>query len=149
MPLVPYRGRDPFRALENLRSEINRLFEGSLDLFPRFRESFANPSTDIWEDEKHVYVEAELPGFDRKEIDVTLHDDRLTISAQKEDVKEEKEKNYYRSERYRGRYHREISLPSTVNSSAEPKAEFKNGVLNIAMEKKEEAKGREIKVKVD
>jgi len=148
MALVKYRGGDPWRTLDSLRDEINGFFEGTRQLFPWFREEMSAPSVDIWEDEKAVYVEADLPGFEQKDIDLKLRDNVLTLSAKRETVKEEKEKNYYRSERRRGAVHRKIELPASVDNT-KTKARFKDGVLHVSLPKREEDKKREIKVDVE
>jgi HSP20 family protein len=148
MPIVKFRGTDPFRTLETLRGEINKLFDGSFNVFPKVREDMVTPSTDVWEDDENIYVETDLPGFDRKDIDVILRNESLVISAKKEEMKEEKEKDYYRSERYKGKYYREVDLPSPVDT-AKVDAQFKNGVLNISLYKKEVGKSKEIKIKVE
>jgi HSP20 family protein len=148
MELVKYRGGDPWRTLDTLRDEINSLFEGTRQIFPWSREDISAPSVDVWEDDKTVYVEADLPGFEQKDIDLKLGDDNLTLSAKRESVKEEKEKNYYRSERRRGTVYRQIELPSSVDNS-KLKARFKDGVLHVSLPKREEDRQREIKVNID
>jgi HSP20 family protein len=148
MALVKYSGEDPWKALDSLRSEINSLFEGTRQLFPWSREEVSLPSVDIWEDDEAVYMDADLPGFEQKNIDLELRDNVLTISAKRESVKEEKEKDYYRSERQRGSVYRQIELPSSVDNS-KVKAKFKDGVLHISLPKLEEDKKREIKVNVE
>jgi HSP20 family protein len=148
MELVKYRGGDPWRTLDTLRDEINSLFEGTRQIFPWSREDISAPSVDVWEDDKTVYVEADLPGFEQKDIDLKLRDDNLTLSAKRESAKEEKEKNYYRSERRRGTVYRQIELPSSVDNS-KLKARFKDGVLHVSLPKREEDRQREIKVNID
>jgi HSP20 family protein len=83
MALIRYRGRDPFKALDSLMGEINRLFDSSLDIFPRLSEDVFTPSTDVWEDKNNVYVESELPGFDKKDIQVSMKENTLVVSAKK------------------------------------------------------------------
>jgi len=148
MALVKYRGGDPWRTLDSLRDEINSLFEGTRQLFPWSREEASAPSVDVWEDAETVFVEADLPGFDQKNIDLKLRDSVLTLSAKQDFVKEEKEKNYYRSERRRGSVYRQIQLPSPVDN-AKAKAKFKDGVLHVSLPKREEDKKREIRVNVE
>jgi len=148
MALVKYGGRDPWKTLDSLRDEINGFFEGTRQLFPWSGQDVSAPSVDVWEDGKAVYVEADLPGFEQKDIDIKLKDDILTLSAKRETVKEEKEKNYYRSERRRGALYRKLELPSSVDNS-KTKAKFKDGVLHISLPKREEDTQREIKIDVE
>ena len=106
------------------------------------------PAVDLFEERDDIVVKAELPGIDRDNIDVNLSDHTLTIKAEKKKEEEAKEENYYRSERSYGSYVRTLDLPRDVTPD-KVKATFKNGVLEIRMPKTEEAKAKEIKVKVD
>lgn len=146
MNLVRYH--EPFRGLDDLHDEINRLFGVSMgkQLLPK--EDILAPSIDISEDREHVYVEADLPGFDQKDIKVTAKGNMLSISAKHDEKKEEKNKNYHRIERVQGSYFRQVMLPSTVESQ-KVKAGYKNGVLKLTLPKKEEEKGKEIKVETE
>jgi HSP20 family protein len=146
MQIIEYR--DPWRALQTLRSEIDSLFEGSLEIFPKMEMDIMTPSVDVWEDNENVYVESDLPGFEKKDIEVNLKNEFLTISANKEQEKEEKKKEYYRSERYRGKFYRELDLPSSVDPD-QVKVNFKDGVLKITMRKKPEEKSKKIKVNIE
>ncbi len=146
MKLVRYRD-NPWKALEDLQNEINKLFDFSFGKFPATSEIFA-PSVDVYEDKDNIYVEADLPGFEQKDINLALKGDVLTISAQKEEKKEEKKKNYYRCERFQGKFYREVDLPASVEAS-KIKAVYKNGVLKITLPKKEEDKEKEIKIDVE
>jgi HSP20 family protein len=148
MAPVKYRGGDPWKTLDSLRNEINSLFEGTRQLFPWTREDLTAPSVDVWEDDEAVFVEADLPGFEQKDIDLKIRDDRLTLSAKQVSVKEEGEKNYYKSERRRGSVYRQIELPSPVDN-AKVKARLKDGVLHVSLPKLEEDKKREVKVNVE
>jgi HSP20 family protein len=90
MQIMKYR--DPWKALQTLRNEIDNLFEGSLEIFPNIERDVMIPSVDVWEDEENVYVESDLPGFEKKDIEVNLKNEFLTIAANKEQEKEEKKK---------------------------------------------------------
>ena len=148
MALMKYKRDDPFRALEALHDEINKLFNFSWGRFPTLREEILAPSVDVWEDKDNIYVEADIPGFEQKDISLNLKGDTLIISAKKEETKEEKKKNYYRCERYQGSFYREVILPSNIDAS-KIKAGYKNGVLKVTLPKKEEEKGKEIKIEVE
>ncbi len=148
MALMKYKRDDPFRALEALHDEINKLFNLSWGRFPALREEILAPSVDVWEDKDNIYVEADIPGFEQKDISLNLKGDNLIISAKKDETKEEKKKNYYRCERYQGSFYREVILPSNIDAS-KIKAGYKNGVLKVTLPKKEEEKGKEIKIEVE
>ncbi len=153
MAIVKWRRRDewdPFKDLFDLQKEINRLFETSFSRLPqRFisEESFA-PAIDLYEDENEYVVEAELPGLKQDEIKVSVEDDILTISGEKKREKEVKEENLYRSERFYGKFERQIVLPQNTDKE-NIKASYKNGVLKVVIPKKEEAKPKKVDIKVE
>lgn len=135
MKLIRYRN-DPFKTLGSLQDEINKLFD-----FPGANLA----SLDLSEDEKNIYVETDIPGFDQKDINVKIKGDSLLISARRDEKKEEKKKNYYRCKRCRGSFYREIGLPSRVDE-AKISAKYKNGVLDVTLPKKETEKEKEVKI---
>ncbi|MFW6138348.1 MAG: archaeal heat shock protein Hsp14 [Spirochaetota bacterium] len=147
MALLPYR-RDPWKALDSMRKELDRMLTRPFDFLSETAEEAVTPSVDVWEDEENVYVEADMPGFEQKDISLNLRGNNLILSAKREEKKEEKKKNYYRSERYTGSVSRTIDLPAQVDESR-VNARFKNGVLNVTLPKKEEEKKKEIKIDVD
>ncbi len=106
------------------------------------------PAVDLFEEKDDIVVKAELPGMEKENIEVNLTDHTLTIKGEKKKEEEVKEKNYYRSERSYGSFMRAIELPRDVHGD-KVKASFKNGVLEVRVPKTEEAKAKEIKVKVD
>jgi HSP20 family protein len=138
---------DPFRNLMRIQDEINRVFDLSMGRpFTETAEAEWAPAVDVYEDENNIYVKAELPGLTEKDVDVNIMDNNLVIKGQKKKEEEKKEKNFYRLERTYGEFYRSIPLPATVDAE-KVKASFKQGVLEIEMPKKEEAKPKQIKVK--
>ena len=110
--------------------------------------SIRMPSLDVYEEKDSVVVKAELPGMKKEEVEVNLAAETLTIKGEKKEDKEVKEDDYYRRERSYGSFLRSVSLPCEVKS-AEIKASFKDGVLEVRMPKTEEAKKKSIPVKID
>jgi HSP20 family protein len=106
------------------------------------------PIVDVFEEKDDIVVKAELPGMEKDNIDVNLTDHRLTIKGEKKKEDEIKEENYYRAERSYGSFLRTLDLPKDVRAD-KVKASFKNGILEIRMPKTEEARTKEVKVKVD
>jgi len=124
---------EPLKELETLHERMQKYFDG----FPSFGSDFNSafsPKIDISEDEKSVYVEAELPGMKKEDIKITLHDNILTIKGEKNKVEEKKEKNYYRTERNYGSFQRSFTLPVEVDSE-KVNAKYENGTLILTMEK--------------
>lgn len=103
------------------------------------------PALDISENENEFVVKAEVPGCKAEDIDISVHDSRLTISGEKKQEEEKKEKGYYHIERSYGSFRRDLSLESPVDPS-KIEAACKNGVLTIKLPKTE--KNRSVKVKV-
>jgi HSP20 family protein len=127
----------------NLHREMDRMFQ---DFWPNGEpESLTGAyPVDIREDENHVTVEAELPGFKRDEINVTLERGVLRIEAERQAEQQEGQKHL--SERRYTRVARAFSLPSTVDES-KVDASLNDGVLTLKLNKREEAKPRRIEVK--
>jgi HSP20 family protein len=139
----------PFGMLTSLQKDINRLFE---DFWPMRREDIEEgmiaPALDVSEDKENVYVAADLPGVEEKDIKLNLQNGILTLSGEKREEKETKEKNFHRIERSYGSFSRSLALPCQV-AAEKAIAKFKNGVLNVTLPKKEEAKPKEINIKVE
>jgi HSP20 family protein len=101
---------------------------------------------DVREDGDHIYVEAELPGFKKDEVEITLENQTLTISAERRLEKAEEVKgNYMLNERRFTRFLRSFTLPPTVDEK-KVDAKLAEGVLTIMLNKREETKPRKIQV---
>jgi HSP20 family protein len=113
------------------------------------RESFSgwHPPVDIYEDKDGVVLKAELPGMKKEDIDVRVENNVLTMNGQRKREQEVKEDGYFRSERAYGSFSRSFSLPTTVDVK-KINASYKEGVLTVQLPKLEEAKPKQIDVKV-
>jgi len=126
---------EPFRDLDLLNTNIRRFF----DDFPAAQEFSSNyhPKIDIYEDDKSIYFEAEVPGISKKDLNISVHDNTLTITGEKKKSSEggeEKGKNFFRTERSFGTFTRSFTLPDEVNVE-KIDAKFTDGILKIAIEK--------------
>ena len=103
-------------------------------------------AVDVREDGDHIYVEAELPGFKKEEVDVTLENQTLTISAERRDGgdKPQEGEHLLRERRYT-RFLRSFTLPPTVDEQT-VNAKLSDGVLTVTLNKREESKPRKISV---
>jgi HSP20 family protein len=133
-----------FDPLANLR-----MFE---DAFSRLlSEPSSNrpwtPAVDIYETENELVLKADLPEVNQKEIDVRVENQTLTISGSRNFEKSEDKKGYHRIERSYGNFLRSFAIPNTFDTE-NIKAEFHNGVLSLALAKKEAAKPRQVKIEV-
>jgi len=145
--LTPWR---PFRELATLRDEMDKMWDRFFGEWPNrelFRGAWA-PSLDISETKNNYVVKAEVPGMDAKDIDISLSGDVLTVKGEKKQEQEEKDENYHRIERRYGSFSRSIRLPGEVQSD-KIEAKYKNGILKLTLPKSEEAKKKEIKIKVE
>ena len=139
---------DPFRDLRTLQDEVNRLFSSN---FSRSfgDEGFARgawaPSVDIYENKDQIVLEAELPGMNREDFELTVENNVLTLRGERRFEKKEESDNYHRVERAYGSFSRSFTLPQTV-SSENATAEYKNGVLRVVLQKREEVKARRIEI---
>lgn len=106
------------------------------------------PSIDVSETKNELVIKAELPGLDPKDIDISMNNGYLTIKGEKKHEKEEKDENYHLIEKSYGSFTRSVRLPREVQND-KIAASFKNGVLRITLPKSEEAKKKEIKIKVE
>jgi HSP20 family protein len=153
--VAPWR---PFMDLTHWERDMDRMME---DFFgrrmrPWWPERWSRademevkpPIVDVFEEKDDIVVKAELPGIEKDKIEVNLTDHTLTIKGEKKKEEEIKEENYYRAERSYGSFLRTLDLPRDVRAD-QVKASFKNGILEVRVPKTEEAKAKEIKVKVE
>ena len=147
---------NPFIEMENLRREVDRAFEEhGLAQGPLNRVAFLPargprryPLINLLEDQEHLYIEALTPGVDPDSLDVSVLRNRLTLSGEKTRIPADVQPEaFHRSERSAGKFVRTFDLPVEVNEES-IQAEYKNGLLIIALPKAEKAKPRQVHVKV-
>ena len=141
----------PFREMERMQREMDRLFNGGLAPLRRGEEAMTlsewAPCVDITEDDKEFVVKAELPEVKKEDVKVKVEDDVLTIRGERKAEKEEKGKKYHRIERSYGSFERSFTLPETADAS-KVSSEFKDGVLTVHLPKNPNAKPKAIEIKV-
>ena len=117
--------------------------------WPSRVETAWSPRVDVVENENAFELHAELPGIDKKDINVSVENGVLTINGErKAEKEEEKDGNYRYYERTYGSFRRSFRLPEHVDAG-KIKANHKNGVLELSIPKTEAAKPKPIEVKVD
>jgi len=145
------RVQAPANLFGSLQREIDRLFEdftrGSVGA-PGQAQVNLVPSIDVTETNKEIVIAAEMPGLERKDIDISVEDDILTIRGEKkvETRQDDKSKNYHVAERSYGVFFRAIQLPAGVDPSR-IQATMSNGVLKINIPKPAKAEPKKIEVK--
>jgi len=150
-PWKPLRQLAPFGDFDRLRRQMDRMWDSLFDWRPRLgaeEEGEWLPTLDLTENPNEFIVKAEMPGLDPKDVDISLSDKLLTIKGEKKQEREEKEENYHLTERSFGSFVRSIQLPAEVKSE-KISASYKNGILRIVLPKSEEAKKKEVKIKVE
>lgn len=147
---------------ESLRREIDRLFDDFHPFnfrLPSTRSLLGRdlpalgagwavaPAMDLVEKEKEYEITAELPGIDEKNVEIKLSNHTLTIKGEKTEEKEEKDKDYYLSERRYGSFQRSFQVPEGVDPD-KIEANFAKGVLTVKLPKTAEAQQAEKKIEV-
>lgn len=148
----------PSSMLE-FRNEIDELFNrffqepwsfggrlGSLGLLAPEGEGILHPAIDVSETDGNILVRADIPGVEPEKIDVSVTENAVTISGEKEETLETQDENVFRAERRFGSFQRTVSLPSPVDPDAVD-AKFKNGVLRVELKKTQPSHSRRIRVK--
>jgi HSP20 family protein len=144
----------PFRELARMEREMG-------DLFGRFFQDWPGaglaergrvwaPAVDMIDRPDEVVVRADLPGLEQKDVDVTIQEGILTIRGERKAEREEKkeEEDYYYSERTFGTFIRTMPLPPGVDPE-KVKATFKNGILEVHLQKTKESKSKKIEIKAE
>jgi len=156
MALVRFRpfspAVDPFRDLSDIQSEMNRLFDGFFGRPSQVgqvggMERVWAPAVDMYETKDELVITAELPGLTEKDIQLSITGDMLTIRGERRWDQEVKQDNYYRGERWFGKFERALPLPIPVQAE-KVKASYRDGVLTVTLPKAEEIKPKEIKIDV-
>ncbi len=146
MTLVKF---NPARDLLNIRDNFDRMVQ---DLFDRrwdVSESMGEltPAVNIEENENEYIITAELPGVKKSDVKITFEDGALSISGEKKVENEDKKDNFHRIERRYGMFSRSFAIPTSIVVD-KIDASFKDGVLKVVLPKAEEAKPKQIEVKV-
>jgi len=144
----PFREMAPFRDFERMRREMDRLWDSFFQRKPTDgKEEEFLPALDLSETENELVVKCEIPGMERKDIDISLSDSTLTIKGEKKQEREEKKADYHLVERSYGSFTRSVQLPKEIRSD-KISASYKNGILTVTLSKSEEAKKKEVKIPV-
>ena len=140
---------NPMRDVFSLRHQMNHLFDGDFGSVVRNdrRLSMWNryPKVDIYDNDESLVITAELPGIDKKDIDIDVKGGILTLKGERSFDREVKEEKYYCRERTFGKFERVFRIPVDVDPE-KISADYKDGILNINIPKPEEQKPKQITV---
>lgn len=134
------------RPVAHMRHEMDRLFDNffsgsgatpfSSDLFtPLAASNLLKPKVDVGATGREYSITVEVPGVRQEDVKIEIANNTMTISGEKKQEQEEKDKNYYRVERFYGSFQRVLSLPEDADQE-QVQATFKNGVLTVRMPRK-------------
>ena len=144
---------DPFRELERLRHEMDRIFESvmpsrswALEFLPG-TGARRYPRVNVAEQDDQYIVEALAPGVDPYSLDVNVKENVLTISGEKKAPEGVRPEAYHRNERSAGRFVRSLELPADIDAE-HVKAVYADGILQVVLPKAEEARPKRIEIEV-
>lgn len=142
---------EPLKELEDVRARLNRIFKRG-DLRNESGSETLKvadwvPSVDISETDSAYLIKGEIPGVKKEDIKVTLERGMLTIQGERKQKKEEKGEKFYRCECSYGNFVRSFRIPEDADESA-IKADFKDGMLNVSINKSAKAKARAVNISV-
>lgn len=130
----------PFQDFDVLERRMRRMLE-DFGVAPA-----PLPAADLYETEKELVVELDVPGFQEKELALEVSDHTLTIKGERKEEKEKKEKTFYLHERLEKQFERTFKLPPEADLE-HVEATFKTGVLEVHVPKIEQAKARKVEIK--
>jgi HSP20 family protein len=148
-PLMRQTNRwiDPFDLVTDLQDDMNRLFSSSLRRGPQAGLGEFLPSLEVKEDENQFQLHLDIPGMERKDLDISVSGNVLTVKGERKEEEHKKGKGYFYSERRYGSFQRSVELPVEVDAD-KVAANYKDGVLELVLPKSEKAKPKQIKVDV-
>lgn len=144
MKLVPYRRMNDIRPMSNMLSLFDNFFNTTFEE-DISEDNFRAMAMDITEHDKEYMIMANLPGFKKDNVKISLHDNQLVVEAAREEKKEEHEGTVYRCERYSGSYRRNLILPENADLN-KIVAKMEDGVLSLSIPKKEPTPKKEISI---
>jgi HSP20 family protein len=134
----------------NYRPGFPEIFDSLMnrEMFNTAKDCGCMPAVNIAENDEQYELHVSAPGLAKEDFKINLENDTLTVSSEKKEEKEENKKNFTRKEFYHGSFSRSFTLPQTIDRE-NISAQYENGILNVVLPKKEEAKAtltKEIKI---
>lgn len=140
---------DPFRELQSLENQMNRLFRRGFSENSRPEEALAMsqfaPPVDVYEDDSKLSIKMDIPGIDAKDLSIRTDGNLLTVSGERKFEDEENKDNYRRVEREYGSFSRSFTLPASADTD-KITADFENGTLRIDIAKRPDSRSKQIKI---
>jgi len=143
MAIVRYANRNPWRELDQLTNRLGKIFDNDWPT-PSTTGDWV-PAVDVEETPEELVLTAELPGLERKDVEIELENNILSIRGERAEQRSSEERRFHLWERRFGSFQRSFTLPRTVSAEGIT-ADFEHGLLRIHMPKAAEAKGRRIEI---
>jgi HSP20 family protein len=147
MAIIRFNSFRDALALQNRMNSLFQDFNRSQGETDALTTAAFVPPVDVYEDEHKVVLKLEVPGMKQDDFDIRVENNTLTVRGERKFEKEEKEENFHRIERRHGSFYRAFTVATTMNTE-NVKASYDAGVLKIELEKRAEAKPKQIKVSV-
>ncbi|KAF3886672.1 MULTISPECIES: Hsp20/alpha crystallin family protein [Nostocales] len=139
MTLIRYNPWQELNAIQRLFEETKVPFE---------REFVKVPAAELTQTPDAVYLKLELPGIDAKDLDIQVTENTVSISGERKGETKTEDKGVTRTEFHYGKFQRVIPLPVKIQNT-DVKAEYRDGILNLTLPKKEEEKNKVVKVNLE
>ena len=139
-------GTTPFRELDRMRQEMDRLTEGLSRGVAGLSTAGVFPLINLTEDADRFYLRAELPGIQPDDLEISATANSIAVSGERRIAEENEGARYHRREREAGKFNRVVNMPDPVDSD-KIEAECRNGVLTVTIPKSEKSKPRQISIK--
>ncbi len=130
---------NPFEELNSLQEEMNRLFNDYGVRYSKF------PAVNIYSTNEEVILTAEIPGLNKEDLNISVHDNNITIEGERKEPKQKADTTFHRKERGLGKFIRSFRLPYEVDSE-KTKAKYQDGILTVTLPRLEATKPRKISV---
>ncbi len=144
MKIIPYRRNSEIRPMSNMLSLFDDFFSHAFEE-ETSEDNFRAMAMDITEQDKEYMIMANLPGFKKDNVKISVHENQLLLEASCSEKKEEEKGTVYRCERYSGSYRRNLMLPENADA-AKISAKMEDGVLQLTIPKKEPTPKKEIRI---
>lgn len=126
--------KNTIRELDDLKDEMDRLLDKIWNNNKKMKTEIGQPSVDIENRKDKVILHIDLPGIDKKDVDVNVQSKKVIVRGDRKAEKEIKKKDYYQKERSYSGFYRSVPLPAIVIPE-KAKSEFKNGTLKVTIPK--------------
>lgn len=134
----------PFQEVETLRRQLDQVFD-ELKGFSNERSETWTPAIELQDSADNLLLRAQLPGIDRKDLDIQVTREAVLIAGERRYEQHNKDQGYFRSEFRYGKFHRVVQLPLPVQND-KVSAEYKDGILTLTLPKLEKDRNRVFKI---